>query len=542
MRDASDELAVSRGCRFDEARGQFAVDWMADYLRLYEGVWAGKPFECRDWQYEFTMRLFGWVRPNESWREELPNSDYIRRFRSAIVFIAKKNKKSPTLAACMVYTLCGDGVEGQKCFPGAKDGAQIRQNVGMHVHEMIRQSEALSAECKINKNLGSVFHEPTRSLLMPLSSDNVRTQKSKEGLNGSTFIDEVHVVDEAFVRRIDRAGISRPEPLHVEVSTAGDDMDSYGYKRFLYAERVISGDAKDDQTLAMIYAAPQNLSDADLAADPVKYGKMANPAWGHTVKEAEFLADYQRSKETLRGLADFKMYRLNIWQASATPWLDMAAWDLTKDRIAELTADAPTWAGLDLSSKNDFTAFVAVQQHGDEYHVHGHYWITESRARKHSDAGLGVYDWASDGWLTIIPGERIEYDVIEEYVAEFVAEHDVREIGHDPWNAEALRQRLTDRGATMVEVPQTFSGLTDASKSLETLVSAGSIIHGGDPVLRWMAKNVTAKRDANDNIRPVKPDRQSMKAVDGIVSLIMAVGGAERAKSTVSYEPGAMFL
>lgn len=543
MRDASDELAVANGCRFDEIRGEFAIQWMRDYLRLYEGDWAGQPFVCSDWQEEFAMRCFGWVRPNVSWRKELPDSDWIRRFRSAFVMIAKKNKKSPTLAAVMLYMLAGDGVMGQKCFPGAKDGAQIRQNVMMHVVQMVEQSPELSRECVINKNLCSVFHSPTNSLLLPLSSSNSRTQKSKEGLNGSCFIDEVHVVDEAFIRRISRAGISRSEPLHLEVTTAGDDQDSYGYRRYLYAKDVASGAEKDDSLLSMIYEAPQNLSDSDLAADPVKYGRMANPAWGHTVKEEEFLADYSRSKRSLRELADFKMYRLNIWQATATPWLNMAHWDVCGGAV-DLGAGGSVYCGLDLSSKNDFTAFVAVQEQDDKFAIQGHYWLTEERARKHSDAGLEVYDWAEQGWLSICDGARIEYSEVESYIEEFCREHPVESVAHDPWNCEGVRQRLSESGITLVEVAQTMAGLTDASKSLETLVDAKRIIHGDDPVLRWMARNATVKRDGNDNIKPMKPERSTMKAIDGIVALIMAIGEAEADLNgeSIYSEPGALFL
>lgn len=527
IRDASDELAVRNGCRFDEAAGVFVLEWMEEYLRLYEGVWAGEPFVCSDWQEEFVMRCFGWQRRNVSWRKELPDREWIRRFRSAFVMIAKKNKKSPTLAAVMLYMLAGDGVLGQKCFPGAKDGAQIRQNVMMHVVQMVEQSPELSAECVINKNLCSVFHAPTNSLLLPLSSSNSRTQKSKEGLNGSCFIDEVHVVDEAFIRRIDRAGISRPEPLHLEVTTAGDDQDSYGFSRYLYSKAVASGEVEDDTHLSMVYEAPQNLSDADLAADPVKYGKMANPAWGHTVKEDEYLADYHRSRSSLRKLADFKMYRLNIWQATATPWLDMAAWDRC-DGAVDFDAGGPIYCGLDLSSKNDFTAFVCVQKQDDTFAVKGHYWVTEDRARKHSDAGLPVYDWAAQGWVTICDGSRIDYAEVEAHIEQFCGEHTVMTVGHDPWNAEGTRQRIESQGLTnLVEIQQTFKGLSDASKSLETLVSSCRLAHAGDPVLRWMAKNATVRHDNHDNIKPVKPPRETMKAVDGVVALVMAIGEAE---------------
>ena len=89
MRDASDEWAVSQGCWFNEKRGKFTVDWLRDYLVLYEGEDAGKPFECFDWQYEATMRLFGWVRKCPDWGGER------RRFKKASIWVAKKNKKSP---------------------------------------------------------------------------------------------------------------------------------------------------------------------------------------------------------------------------------------------------------------------------------------------------------------------------------------------------------------------------------------------------------------------------------------------------------------
>src|SRR4029077_17535177 len=104
-------------------------------------------------------------------------------------------------------------------------------------------------------------------------------------------IDEVHVTDREFVGRLSRMGISRSEPLHLEVSTAGTDPESYGFERFLLAERVLAGKYKATELqhiFAAVYAAPQDLADAELAKDPLKYGRMANPAMGHTVDPEEF--------------------------------------------------------------------------------------------------------------------------------------------------------------------------------------------------------------------------------------------------------------
>src|SRR5215831_7504542 len=217
IRNASDEKAAQSGCRFDESRGRFVVEWIERYCRLYEGEWAGQAMKLTDWQLDCTLRLFGWVRQSKKWKR------LVRRFRAASIWVAKKNKKSPTLAAWGLYLLCGDGEPGQKIFLGAKDGRQARDIAGKHAVEMMLASQDLREECRLNRTTMQITHLPTKSLMIPLASSNARHQQSKEGLNGSVLIDECHVVDRDFVRRISRAGISRSEPLQLEVSTAGND-------------------------------------------------------------------------------------------------------------------------------------------------------------------------------------------------------------------------------------------------------------------------------------------------------------------------------
>ena len=47
----------------------------------------------------------------------------------------------------------------------------------------------------------------------------------------------------------------------------------------------------------------------------------------------------------------------------------------------------------------------------------------------------------------------------------------------------------------------------------------GKIIHGGNPVLRWMAGNVVVDRDPAENIKPTKA--KSPEKIYGIVATIM---------------------
>ena len=61
----------------------------------------------------------------------------------------------------------------------------------------------------------------------------------------------------------------------------------------------------------------------------------------------------------------------------------------------------------------------------------------------------------------------------------------------------------------------------ESKKELYKLILEGMFVHGGNPVLRWMAGNVVAEIDAAENIKPSK--KKSTEKIDGIVAWIMAL-------------------
>ena len=73
----------------------------------------------------------------------------------------------------------------------------------------------------------------------------------------------------------------------------------------------------------------------------------------------------------------------------------------------------------------------------------------------------------------------------------------------------------------MVPFGQGFKDMSAPTKEFYKLMMEGKIIHGGNPVLRWMALNVVVDRDAADNIKPTKA--KSPEKIDGIVASIMAL-------------------
>ncbi len=59
------------------------------------------------------------------------------------------------------------------------------------------------------------------------------------------------------------------------------------------------------------------------------------------------------------------------------------------------------------------------------------------------------------------------------------------------------------------------------TKALEEIVNGGKLRHGGNPVLRWHASNVSVEIDAAGNMKPSR--KKSTEKIDGIVATIMAL-------------------
>lgn len=540
IRNEADEKAAFNGCRMDEKRGQFVVDWAKENLVLWEGDCAGQPLIATDWQYDCTIRLFGWVKKSERWKRE------VRRFREALIGKPKKNKKSPTVAWWDLYMLDGDGEPGQNIYTAAKDGKQARI-VQEHAIKMVRASPTLGAYMRINKTDCSITVDETNSKMQVLSSDNVASQKAKEGLNGSYSVDEIHVVDEPFMNRITRMGISRAEPLGLAVTTAGNDPLSYGKLRYDYGLRVNSGAFENEAFFFDWHEAPQTLSDDELKRDPIKFGKMANPAWGHTIGEEEFIADLN-SCDTPSALRTFKMYRLNIWQQSANPLLQAHDWKACEENVPwEYLETLPCWAGLDLSRTRDLTSLcLAFREPDGMLHFRWWFWMPEETARARVSVAPFL-DWANEekAQLTLTDGNWIDYDYVWRTLIEVSGRFKIQKLLYDKKFADYLIQRIMvgeqNSDGTWKHKPADFpiedcnqgaATLAEPIDEFEKLVMSCKMKHNGNPIADWQASNVTKNR--NGLLSKPNGDKD-VRTIDGIQAAVMALAGVEEGESNMAY-------
>jgi phage terminase large subunit-like protein len=333
-------------------------------------------------------------------------------------------------------------------------------------------------------------------------------------------------------------GIARQHSLIIALTTAGTMDDSplawrYHEKTLKVAQGVIS----DPHFYGRRYGAEAG----DDWEDERTWIK-ANPS---LIENGGFLpidkirTAYLAAQSNPEDQRAFRRYYLNIWDQRDERAIDMKIWDEcasglkpprwpVSERDMERLRSVPLYIGVDISLSTDLTAVVLLFLHEDKYEVVPFFWLPEDAVRKRElRDGVPYSAWAHEGFLETCPGSAIDPRLIRQRI-EWAAEHfDLREVCFDPYNSREISLMLQDAGIKCVEIRQTYSGVSEATKKLLHLVATRRLDHRDHPVLRWNASCLSIKSDGNDLIRPSKPDRErDSSRIDGISALIDALARA----------------
>jgi phage terminase large subunit-like protein len=164
-------------------------------------------------------------------------------------------------------------------------------------------------------------------------------------------------------------------------------------------------------------------------------------------------------------------------------------------------------------------------------------WLPEEAILEGRNASY--QGWAYDKWIQTTPGNELDLDVIEASVLEDAKLFDLREVAYDPHQALQMAQHLTNHGLLMVEMRPTVANFNAPMKELEAAHASGRLHVQANPVLRWMASNVVAHRNAKDEVYPRK--EQDANKIDGIVASLMAINRVMATAENTPYTDGEGF-
>lgn len=485
-------------------------------LKHTKGKWAGKRFWLLPWQERIIRDIFGIVK-----------ADGNRQFHTAYIEIGKKNGKSELAAAVALYLLYGDNEPSAEVYGAAADRQQASIVFDV-ANQMVQMSPALMKRSKIMAATKRIVNYTNAGFYQVLSAE----VGTKHGLNVSGMIlDEVHAQPnrKLYDVLVKGSGDAREQPLYFLITTAGTDKNSICYELHTKAQDILSGRKIDHTFYPVVYG----LDLEDDWHDEANWYK-ANPSLGHTIQIDRVREAY---KEALQNPAEenvFRQLRLNTWVNSTVCWIPEHIFDKGNQPIDyDNLRGRECYGGLDLSSTSDITAFVLVfppNRDDEEYIVLPYFWLPEETLDLRVRRDHVPYDiWRQQDLINVTEGNVIHYDFIEKQIEELGKIYNIKEIGVDRWNATQMIQNLEYAGFTMVPFGQGMKDMSPPTKELYKLLLEGKIIHGGNPVLRWMAGNVVVETDAAENIKPTKA--KSTEKIDGIVALIMALDRCVRNKN-----------
>lgn len=495
---------------FSSERATHALEFFGGWLRHSKGRFAGKPFDLLDWQAAMLAELFGWLRV----------ADDTRRYRVAYISTAKKQGKSTLLAGIGLYLLVMDGENGAEVYGAAADREQASV-VYREAASMVRASPQLSRVLEVIDSRRTIAYRKEASFYRVLSADAFRA----EGLNiHGLLFDELHAQkDRRLWDALRYGGAAREQPLLCSITTAGYDRNSICYEQYAYAKAVQRDWQHDPSFFPCIHEAAEG---DDWTAEET--WPKANPSWGVTIKPEDFAADFREAELSNTKENAFRRYRLNQWTQQDTRWIRMETWDACSSGPPGPLEKRECWCGLDLATTYDTSAFVAVFPAPDgTYDVLCRFWIPgDNAAERERKDRVPYVRWANDRstGLVMTDGNVTDFDVIRRDIVQFSKTHNVRQIAIDRWNATQLALQLQGDGLDVVGFGQGYASMSPAAKQLENLIASAKLRHGGNPVLSWMAGNVSVKMDAAGNIKPIKPQYGSSDRIDGIVALVMAIG------------------
>lgn len=532
---------------YDEAAAEKAVAFFPRYLRLTTGEWAGRPFHLEPWQADDIIRpLFGWKR-----------TDGTRRYRRCKVWVPRKNGKTELAAGVALLALIADGEMGGQVYSIAADKDQAKIVFDKAVG-MVTWSTELSKHLECFKP--SIYCAELMASFKPLSG----TPEGKHGLNMSGLVgDEVHEWrDSRLYTFVHQSSAARRQPIEFLISTAGT-RTGYGWEDWNFCQKVLAGDVEDDETLIIVYGAEPD----DDWTSPETWAK-ANPNLGVSVKLDYLASECARAQESPRLENDFKRYHLNIWTEQAVRWLPIEAWDECGHPVAaavdtappkrkpvndrwksfeELLAGRRCFAGLDLSTAIDLTAFVLMfppEEEGGRWHMLTRAFVPEERIEERVRRDRVPYDqWVRQGALITTPGNVVDYAWIKNQIYADAERFKLEAIAIDRWNATQIAIQLGEEGLNAVLFGQGYASMSAPTKELERLVTARLLDHGGHPVARWCAGNVAVETDPAGNIKPSKA--KSTERIDVTVAGIMGLGvamGSETSGPSVYESRGVLVL
>lgn len=471
-----------------------------------EGNLVGKPVKLEPFQVAFILSVY----------------DNPAVTKLAILSMARKNAKTALIAFLMLAHIVGpEAVMNSRLSSGALSRDQASE-VFNYAAKSAQLSPVLNPLVKIIPSkktiIGLIMNTEYRALSAEASTN-------MGGSGAVICLDELGQVKGAtsdFVDALTTSQAAYENPLTFYISTqAPTDADLLS----IAIDDAITN--KPPQVVCHLYAAEK---DCDVM-DETQW-KAANPALGVFRSFDDMRAQAEKAHRMPSFRNTFRNLLLNQRVASFATFIDPEEWRKCNKKPKPLNECIAVFGGLDLSSKNDLTAFtlVGVDEY-EHFHVYAHFWSPRHGLRDREQTDKAPYSlWEKQGFLTVTESPVVDYEQVATDILELLIKHEVEPtaIAFDRWRIDNFKTEVakTGKDLPLVEFGQGYMDMSPALTLFEDSVLTGKIHHGDNPVLNMCVMNAVSVLNPAGERKLEK--RKATGRIDGAISLTMSLGIAQK--------------